>query len=204
MTNINSYHQEPAIQTITLPDTLPSVRIGTDHVAPGPWAEYVKRVKWEKAVKGTRPKSNLLGLLLSMPNVNEPILRVATRNSWTPSLFSEKIGASLANVEAVLIQVVGTRAEVPCTHCQEGLGPFAHCVRIAGDQTDCGNCHWGGNQRRCSFNTAPATPAPTRVRRRKMTDEQYRAHQQTIRELREQKGHLVGLRKERSLKSTIL
>lgn len=132
-----------------------------------------------------------------MPNVNEPILRVGTRNSWTPSLFSENIGTSLANVEAALIQVVGTRAEVACTHCQEIKGPFAHCVRIAGDQNHCGNCHWGGNRDRCSFNAAPATPAPIRVRRRKMTDEQYRAYQQKIRDLREQKGYLVGLRKER-------
>ncbi|KAJ5199553.1 Protein of unknown function DUF3716 [Penicillium cf. griseofulvum] len=145
---------------------------------------------------GDRPKSDFVAHLLAMPSRNELILRSGTWSVWSASMFSENIGESLTNVEAILIQVVGTRQEVPCKHCEERRGPFAHCVRIPEANNHWGNCHWGGDRDRCSFNEGPIAPKPTRVRRPKMTDEEYRTHQETVRVLREKKGQLMGLRRE--------
>jgi hypothetical protein len=45
--------------------------------------------------------------------------------------------------EAALMQVTGTRAEAPCTVCEDGRGPFEDCiVSSACGQGACATCHY--------------------------------------------------------------
>ncbi|KAJ6091897.1 hypothetical protein N7467_003866 [Penicillium canescens] len=62
-----------------------------------------------------------------------------------------------------MIQVVGLVQIIPCRHCLQRDGPWAHCV-VAPGATHCGNCHWGGNSFRCSFGPGQRMP-PRRTRR---------------------------------------
>lgn len=60
------------------------------------------------------------------------------------------------NIEAALMQVVGTVMEVQCVPCQEGCGPFTHCVTVVGAEvTCCANCHFRAQDARCRW------PSPT-------------------------------------------
>lgn len=55
------------------------------------------------------------------------------------------------------MQVVGTVMEVQCVPCQEGCGPFTHCVTVVGAEevTCCANCHFRSQDTRCRW------PSPT-------------------------------------------
>jgi hypothetical protein len=55
----------------------------------------------------------------------------------------QEIGATLARVEAVTIQMVGSQEEEKCRCCKATGGPFVHYVRDP-DTPPCGNCHWRG------------------------------------------------------------
>lgn len=61
------------------------------------------------------------------------------------------------NIEAALMQVVGTVIEVQCVPCQEGCGPFTHCVTVVGaEEVTCyANCHFRSQDSRCRW------PSPT-------------------------------------------
>jgi hypothetical protein len=79
--------------------------------------------------------------------------------------MNAQIGAKLANVEAALIQIVGTEATTACESCQKEFGPFSHCITAPG-ALDCGNCHWSSNSSRCTLPPTPIpTPTPTSHRR---------------------------------------
>lgn len=143
------------------------------------------------------PKSDMLAHMLDMPSVRESILRPGNQSLWSPALFHDKIGDSLANVEATLGQVVGVQQTVQCRHCEQRRGPFLHCVRMSTGDGHCANCHWSGQRGRCSFDGAPPVPNPSRVRRPRLTNEEYREHQETVRAIRERKGELVGFQRER-------
>lgn len=55
-------------------------------------------------------------------------------------------------VRALLMQIAGENAAIPCDRCQRGGGPFTECVKIPGHYRDiCANCTWGGNSPGCSF-----------------------------------------------------
>jgi hypothetical protein len=95
-----------------------------------------------------------------------------------------------------MIQVVVTPAEVPCQHCQSGCGPFARCIRIPGSLGPCSNCHWNSHRARCCFDRTPNNAATTYIPR------EFRQHHTTVRDLREQKGQLTGIRAEASDVST--
>jgi hypothetical protein len=85
--------------------------------------------------------------------------------------MNAKIGARLANVEAALIQIVGTEATTACKSCEQEFGPFSHCVTAPG-ALECGNCHWGNKASRC---TLPQTRIPTATptsHRRTFSEEQ--------------------------------
>ncbi|KAJ5473030.1 hypothetical protein N7530_007031 [Penicillium desertorum] len=74
------------------------------------------------------------------------------------------------NIEAALMQVVGTVMEVQCMPCQEGCGPFTHCVTVVGAEevTCCANCHFRSQDTRCRW-PSPTTPPisqPTSSNRR--------------------------------------
>lgn len=71
----------------------------------------------------------------------------------TGLVLSQEINKSIANVEATYIQVVDTVqvGAARCNHYIRQHGPFAYCV-IAPGAAACGNCHWGSQEHRCSFN----------------------------------------------------
>ncbi|KAJ5886618.1 uncharacterized protein N7473_009292 [Penicillium subrubescens] len=58
---------------------------------------------------------------------------------------------SIANVEAALMQVVGTAEDNECIKCQEGGGQFHQCVIVCDVTTHCANCRWNGKRGRCTF-----------------------------------------------------
>jgi hypothetical protein len=70
--------------------------------------------------------------------VREPILRATALN--TPNEWLKMMSGSLANVEAALMQVVGTAEDNECMKCQEGRGPFHQCVIVHDVTTHCANC----------------------------------------------------------------
>ena len=56
------------------------------------------------------------------------------------------------NVEAVLMQVTGTIADISCESCLRGAGPFQGCVvsELCG-RGACANCYYGSDRRRCNL-----------------------------------------------------
>ncbi|KAH0607935.1 uncharacterized protein H6S33_001987 [Morchella sextelata] len=63
------------------------------------------------------------------------------------------------NLEAVLAQSRGVRAERECGPCSRGNGPFTECVVVPGMLRDsCSNCHYNHTSQRCTFRAAPAPP----------------------------------------------
>lgn len=66
------------------------------------------------------------------------------------NIMNTKIGARITNVEAALIQVVGTEATTACDSCQKEHGPFSHCVTAAG-ALECRTCHFGGITSHCTL-----------------------------------------------------
>lgn len=80
----------------------------------------------------------------------EPTLRPG--NAWEAENFDRLVESSIANAEAIYMQMVGRWAEQECTHCEQEEGPFPHCVVIdsPGWPKECANCHWGENARQCS------------------------------------------------------
>ncbi|KAJ5888425.1 hypothetical protein N7495_008466 [Penicillium taxi] len=143
------------VKTIAPPNRLPiKTYVGPDMVIPqfGEWARYIKSLKWSESMEKKFHKSQLLQDLIDMPSLQEPTLRVEKEQIWTPALFSECLEGSMKNIESALIQVVGNCEEMPCKHCINGHGLFAHCLRVPNTPA-CGNCHWAANGARCSFNT---------------------------------------------------
>lgn len=62
------------------------------------------------------------------------------------------VGKRAVNVEAYMAQHVGNFARRPCRHCSKSLGPFLGCVLVPGLFTGSyANCHFGGEDVRCSF-----------------------------------------------------
>ncbi|KAI1840953.1 hypothetical protein JX265_010425 [Neoarthrinium moseri] len=61
------------------------------------------------------------------------------------------------DISALIIQLTGNKAIVPCKRCQQGKGPFAGCFVISPDAplhvrrlvTSCANCFYKGNQTYC-------------------------------------------------------
>lgn len=114
-------------------------------------------------VKGHHLKSKLIERLLPMESLREPTLRYGSRNKWNASILFTKISKSLVNIEATLMQTVGTiqSRENECIHCKEEAGPFSNCVKVEGVEF-CANCHWEKLDLRCSFNSQPSTPKKRR------------------------------------------
>jgi hypothetical protein len=103
--------------------------------------------------------------------------------------MNAQIGAKLANVEAALIQIVGTEATTACESCQKEFGPFSHCITAPG-ALDCGNCHWANNSSRCTLPPTPI-PTPTPTSHRRTFSEEQRVEWETKRaELYAEKARL--------------
>ncbi|KAI9651626.1 MAG: hypothetical protein M1829_002584 [Trizodia sp. TS-e1964] len=96
-----------------------------------------------------RPTAAML-TLTALPRLCNP----ETRSSSSLNLFP------IANVEAVLLQMVGAVRDRPCTHWRRGFGKFVLCVAVPGlVGGSCGNCHWNNEGLRCSLR--PAASAAT-------------------------------------------
>lgn len=147
------------------------MKVGSHLQPAGEWAQYGKHVPWTVAIKGKLLKSELLRILVQLPNRNELSVRWGERVRWTPKSMSTKIGARLTNVEAALIQIVGTESPNACNSCEKESGPFSHCVTAPG-ALECGNCHWGGNASRCTLPQVPITTPPPLTRRRTISEDQ--------------------------------
>jgi len=155
-TDIANHHPRPDYK-IAVPDSVP-IHIKSPA---GEWARYIK---W--AVNQRNHKSELIHALFAKPSKYEPTLRPETGRQWTPNRFWRITDDSRANLEAVLIQVVGEEATTECKHCQQENGPFHYCMKV--DETSaCGNCRFRGQQRRCTFyresSGSPLRRSPRRV-----------------------------------------
>ncbi|KAJ5946562.1 hypothetical protein N7454_003401 [Penicillium verhagenii] len=182
-------------RAIGLPLTVPAAFTGNEDMVAGPWAKFMTEAPFQFSVgvNGVNLKGELLGRLLTMPAQNEPILRPEGHAGCSATTLFTKINASLANVEAFLMQCVGTVITDPekmCEHCRKRNGPFSFCVKVE-DIEECANCHWDRCSWRCSFNTNPITPKSRRSSKL-YTQEEIQAMEKEAADLREKKADLVN------------
>ncbi|KAJ6137578.1 hypothetical protein N7471_004064 [Penicillium samsonianum] len=139
------------------PVVLPAPTSGTGELPPGGWASRIQFLNWSCAREGKYKKSKLLQLLATMPLLREPVLREG--HLWTADTFNEKIGESIAKVEAAYIQCVGRVNDEEGESCLKKEGPFNACIVI--DTLGClkkyANCHWMNKDELCNFYKAPAS-----------------------------------------------
>ncbi|KAJ5415220.1 hypothetical protein N7465_003915 [Penicillium sp. CMV-2018d] len=99
--------------------------------------------------------------------VREPLQRSTTH--YTGKRLDERIGSKAANVESILIQIVGEVSPQEYTNCLQNDGPWAKCVRyhdIDRVVIACGNCQWNWHAVRCDFFQLPLVPKTSRGHRR--------------------------------------
>lgn len=153
--------------------TVPVGQAGGGTVSAGPWATYIMSLPWKVARSARFIKTEAIKVMKGATTVRDPLQRSSTR--YTSKRMDEKIRSSAANVESAMIQIVGEVSQQECNSCQKRNGPWAQCIRFQDiDRTvsSCGNCHWNGQQRRCSYYQAPVSQAstPTHRRHRSSTD----------------------------------
>lgn len=77
----------------------------------------------------------------------KPRLRPVTMRVHKPINITRPV-----NLEAVLAQSRGVRAEHECGPCAKGNGPFTECVVVPGMLRDsCSNCHYNHGSQKCTF-----------------------------------------------------
>ncbi|KAI9654007.1 MAG: hypothetical protein M1829_001102 [Trizodia sp. TS-e1964] len=92
----------------------------------------------------------------AMPSRPTMAMRVLTawtrlRNPEQRSAEGLNLGPN-ANLEAVLLQIVGIKNEPGCRHCRRGNGKFVLCCSVPSVvEGSCGNCHWGNEGSCCSL-----------------------------------------------------
>ncbi|KAJ6103104.1 Protein of unknown function DUF3716 [Penicillium sp. IBT 16267x] len=143
---------------------IPPIKTGTAVLRPGRWATFMLKTEFTVAVVSTTFKSELIRALRGLPAQQELVIRWGRHVILTGHALFQRISSELANVEAATIQVVGQvqYGLNQCKHCQRNEGPFAHCVKVDGNDA-CGNCHYQRNGHRRSFS---AVVAPDRRRKR--------------------------------------
>lgn len=122
----------------------------------GPWANYILRTPWWIKVRSRLAMTDLLSGLRLQPPRQELTLRSGYQNMWSAENLSREVGLGISNVEAAIVQVVGTVQVDECTQCQQNDGPFPLCVKAPGSSA-CGNCHWKEKMNDCSFYDASAS-----------------------------------------------
>ncbi|KAF3019923.1 hypothetical protein E8E15_003971 [Penicillium rubens] len=142
--DISSLPEESGSHRVGAPSQIPAGKAGGADMNPGPWADYAMTVPWK-----------------------EPLQRSTT--NYTGKRLDERIGSKAANVESILIQIVGEVSQQECTSCLQNDGPWAKCVRfhdIDRVVTACGNCQWNGRAIRCDFFQLPRVPETSRGHQR--------------------------------------
>ncbi|KAJ5517016.1 hypothetical protein N7527_008576 [Penicillium freii] len=137
--------KESSHHTVGAPSRIPAGEAGGEDMNPGLWAEYVMKVPWKVARKAKKLKTRAIAKLKQATPVREPLQRSTTH--YTGKRMDERIGSKAANVESILIQIVGEVSQQECTNCLQNDGPWAKCVRyhdIDRVVTACGNCQWNG------------------------------------------------------------
>lgn len=125
------------------------------------------KVPWKVARNARRLKTRAIAKLKQATPVREPLQRSTTH--YTGKRMDERIGSRAANVESILIQIVGEVSQQECANCLQNDGPWAKCVRyhdIDRVVTACGNCQWNGRAVRCDFFQLPLVPETSHGHRR--------------------------------------
>ena len=160
--------EETTSHVIGAPISIPIGRAGGADLAPGAWAEYAMKILWKVARNARNIKTRAIKLLREATPKREPLQRSTTH--YTGKRMDERINSRAANVESILIQIVGEVSRQECTSCLQNDGPWAKCIRfhdIDRIVTACGNCQWNGQQSRCDFYQIPRVPeTPPRGHRR--------------------------------------
>jgi hypothetical protein len=106
---------------------------------------YAMTVPWKVARNVRKLKTRAIARLKQATAAREPLQRSTTH--YTGKRLDERIGSKAANVESILIQIVGEVSQQECGNCLQNDGPWAKCVRyhdIDRVVTACGNCQWNG------------------------------------------------------------
>lgn len=159
--------EESGHHSVGAPSQIPGGEAGGEDKDPGPWAQYAMTVPWKVARNARKIKTRAISKLKQATAVREPLQRSMT--NYTGKRLDERIGSKAANVESILIQIVGEVSQQECTNCQQNDGPWAKCVRyhdIDRVVTACGNCQWNGRAVRCDFFQLPLAPETSRGHRR--------------------------------------
>ncbi|KAJ5770924.1 uncharacterized protein N7511_002975 [Penicillium nucicola] len=119
--------EDPGHHLIDTPLTVPAGEAGAEEIQPSMWATYVKQLPWKVARHGKFIKTDAIKMLKEAPSRREPVQRSST--GYTGKRLDERIGTQAANVESVLIQIVGETSYQECTNCLKNNGPWAHCIR---------------------------------------------------------------------------
>ncbi|KAJ5672031.1 hypothetical protein N7507_001158 [Penicillium longicatenatum] len=185
----------PLLTVTLLPHSAPAPYLGMEDMEAGSWAKFMTETPFQFSVgvNGVNLKGELLGRLLTMPAQNEPILRPEGHAGWTATTICTRINANLANVEATIMQCVGsaiTDPEEMCQHCRQYNGLFSFCVKVDGIE-ECANCHWERCGYRCSFNTSSINPKSRRSSKL-YTQEEIQDMEKEAADLRELKADLIN------------
>ncbi|KAJ5768963.1 hypothetical protein N7520_003522 [Penicillium odoratum] len=156
---VNVHPSQTAPRLVGLPIELPPPWSGDRNEDPRDWANFVMNepFKFPVAVQGKSLRGKIIGQLLKMESLREPVIRFGRRKDWDAKTFYTHVNSSLANVEAIIMQIVGkanSDPEAQCSHCRKNTGPFVMCVQVELDGVmECANCHWDKQRDRCSFGT---------------------------------------------------
>ncbi|KAJ5335471.1 hypothetical protein N7452_007874 [Penicillium brevicompactum] len=159
--------EEPGHHNVGVPFTIPQTIAGAGQTDPGEWAKLVKTLPWKVAQTAKLLKTSAISVMVQSPSRREPSQRTST--PYTGMRLHERVSASAANVESILIQTVGEISQQECQSCLKGHGPWARCIRfhnIDRTVTACGNCQWNGHKGRCDFYQPPVGGAKPKGRKR--------------------------------------
>ncbi|KAJ5796227.1 uncharacterized protein N7518_004767 [Penicillium psychrosexuale] len=151
--------EESGRHEVGAPSQIPAGEAGSQDTTPGPWAEYAMTLPWKVARNARKIKTQALMQLKQATPVREPLQRSTT--NYTGKRLDERIGSRAANVESILIQIVGEVSVQECTSCLQNNGPWAKCIRFHDLNrvvTACGNCQWNGRATRCNYFQLPLIP----------------------------------------------
>ncbi|OOQ89937.1 hypothetical protein PEBR_08325 [Penicillium brasilianum] len=134
------------------PQNAPQPLLGRDGPEPDFWAVTAHDNPWPRR----HIPSSTLYQIRQKSLYREPALRNSRRAFNGPRFFNA-VGAKTENLEALLAQAPGPQVTPgqECVPCKQGRGPFVSCVVTLGIFSECANCHWSQQARRCSFNTDP-------------------------------------------------
>ncbi|KAJ5936739.1 hypothetical protein N7466_003189 [Penicillium verhagenii] len=122
---------------------------GPDCQPPREWASIIGEAGQSAIRRHSQGKTEGISKILLLAAEREPSLRPELK--WSGEKFAQEIKKNMENLEAAAIYVVGIKVENACGHCQQGYGPFQHCVFAKGYADACANCHWKGNGFICDF-----------------------------------------------------